>query len=93
MCKKVGQHPDVEVAAGAPSPALRRELGQGLLETLRSTRVGGGSLTAMVGYSSQGGPFARAEARYRPAPGFALFGYGQGDRRELAAGAGLSWQW
>lgn len=80
----------IEVSAAAASPALRADLGGGLLEA-QALKVGTGFLQAEGGYSFLYGPYARGELGYHPLDGFSIYGVGSWNRVEPYAGVGLRW--
>lgn len=65
-------------------------LREGLARVLADTPVRGGYLEGLAGWESWAGPFARAEAGYRPAGRLGLFGFGEWRPGGSMAGIGAS---
>jgi hypothetical protein len=70
---------------------------EGLARVLADTPVRGGYLEAQAGITTWSGPYARAEAGYRPAAKVGLFGFGEwrpgGPGGGAAAGFGARVTW
>lgn len=68
---------------------MRNDLDAGLREVLAVMPVGTGYLAGMVGATTQGGPWARAEAGYHPLAPVALFGFAEATREGAGGGVGV----